>query len=1065
MIQAQNSFSNSLQLDWQRAKQLEAIFSFYQSSDPESLCRFASAFAKEQQIPLKFIRLQPNSAYAPFAAIFTLLIQSLNESSYSVEEVVCQATSYKPLQQNLTAILKGEIFKRSEMVVVDDLFFEKQAITEAIVNLIEILITKPSLLVISDWHYASASAIELLKVLATRKLAIPLMVMVSIDSQYALVNRQDDEAWESFLDWLDDTALLHKVPDCDCTPMLEWAYSSTSDLTSQLLEQNASLMAWPEVEALARFLLEDPAISDVNKVELRLRLAEALLFADDLNAALNELESLQVFQELITTTYDRVRLFNLLSITLVQRQSFEEAMQCAEVALDIAKQADDGHLLAQSMFVNFYAHDKSSTPLPLLVFEQLDRELQLYNMDCSHLYVLRNYYTYLRFYDDLNSKTALDVTQRGVKLAKEIGHRQGIAASYHSKGIIYSYINRYQATFRCFAISSRIREQLGEANERVRMHNGTGYFNTLLEQYQDAQTQYLAAYNIARQTCDYSELFVTLYNFAWLYFSTRDYQRATDILEQLVRICRIRQMTHFPFRNLYDIFSLKGLCHTKLGELRSAQQCLERMQRLPFKPSSTGKFLQALLKGSLYGADGNLQQAREILEQAPAILGQVVDMDTSLLPRCSTELLEVYSRQSDWQACNTLVDNSLLMCEKLSLPRFTETFTFIKLQVALQQPVYARDLPVYPLPEVSLQLDDLVRNAKQVTQLRQVQQRLREMQLISRMQSLPERFNTTQELAEESLKLVCANFTIQVGMIYRLNGKQWQLCCQVGNMQSLKGVNNYLEDIADKRKPWVENSFCSLGEDGKRATYDSVACLPVFVEEHLYGAMILCNFNRNRYFDRQEQDILHLISRQLGSQLQLLNHQENLLKMSSTDPLTSLFNRQALLTRLEQELLLYEQHTDTYQFSLAYIDLDNFKKVNDLLGHDVGDKVLKAFARLLVQTMRSGDIVARWGGDEFVVLFPNANHADAQITAERLLTNLKKQKFFRPELTKWADKPEIVANLPDLSCSIGISDCAGVDYDKLSEDWLLKQADRALYQAKAEGKGRVCVISKSMDCG
>ncbi|MFT6986429.1 MAG: diguanylate cyclase (GGDEF)-like protein [Psychromonas sp.] len=1059
MVQTQNLFANSMRLDWQLIKEHGAGFSFYQCSDPNRLYYFAGAFAKEQQIPLKFICLQPNSAYAPFVGIFDLLIQHLDESSFSVEEVVIQATNYKPLQQNLTAILKGEIDKRSEMVVIDDLFFEKQAITEAMVNLFAILITKPSLIVLSDWHYASASAINLLKALATRKLAAPLMVMVSIDTQYALVNRQDDDLWEGFLDWLDDSFLLHKVPHYEYTDEIKLTPTPTFKLSSQLLAQNANLMAWPEVEALARLLLEDPQLTDANKVELRLRLAEALLFSDELNAALNELESIQVFQELITTTYDRVRLFNLLSITLAQRQSFEEAMQCAEAALDIAKQAGDGQLLAQSMFVNFYVHDKSSTPLPLLVFEQLDRELQRYNMDCSHIYVLRNYYAYLRFYEQLDSKTALKITQRGIKLAKAIGHRQGVAASYHSKGIIYSYINRYQTTFRCFAISSKIREQLGEAKEQVRMHNGIGYFNTLLEQYPEAQNQYLAAFHIARKTCDDSELFVTLYNFAWLYFCTRDYQRSVNILEHLVRICRIRQITHFPFRNLYDVFSLKGLCNIKLGVVRSAQQCLERMQRLPFKPSSTGKYLQALLKGCLLGAEGDLQQARATLEQAPAILGQVVDMDTSLLPLCSTELLEIYSRQGDWPACNALLNNSLLMCDALSLPRFTETFTLIKQQVALQQPIYTRHLPITALPEISLQLDELVRNAKQVTQLRQVQQRLHEMELISRMQSLPERLNTTQKLLEESLKLVCANFTVQVGVIYHLDGKQWQLDSQVGNTQPLKDIHNYLKKITEQRKPWVDNHFCSLGEDGKRATYDSVACLPIFINDHLYGAMILCNFNRNRYFDYQAQEILQLISRQLGSQLQLIIHQENLIKMSSTDPLTGLFNRQALLTRLDHELLLYEQHADTYQCSLAYIDLDNFKKVNDLLGHDIGDKVLQAFTRLLVESMRAGDIVARWGGDEFVVLFPNANHRDAKIIAQRLLSNLKKQHFFKAELIKWTDKPEIVANLPDLSCSIGISDCAGTDYDQLSNDWLLKQADRALYQAKAEGKGRVSVMS------
>lgn len=1062
MLNVPSSFSHSLQLDWQRANQQEASFRFYQSTDPEGLCRFACAFAKEQQVPVKHICLSQNSTHAPFTAIFNLLINILNASLLDIEKIVAQATSYKPLQQKLTAILKGKRFQRSEMIVIDDLFFEKQAISNAIVNLVEILITTPTIIVISSWHYASASTIELLKVLVAKKLTIPLMVMVSIDPQNAFANQQEDEAWEGFLDWLDDTFLLHYVPESNNTESPEWSFNQEIVPSAQLVEQNANLMAWPEVQTLSRMLLETRQLPDQEKVQLHLLFAEALLFTDDLSSALSELESLLVFQDLTFSTDDKVRLYNLLSITLVQRQSFEGAMQYAETALDIAKQAADGQLLAQSMFVNFFAHDKSSTPLALSEFAKLEQELQRYKMDCSHLYVLRNYYSYLRFYDDLDSKSALTVTQRALKLARKIGHQQGIAASYHSKGIIYSYISHYHATFKCFAISARIRKQLGEANEQVRMHNGIGYFNTLLEQYPDAQTEYLAAYDIARTTGDDSELIVTIYNFAWLYFCTRNYQQATDILAQLLRICRIRKMTHFPFRNLYDVFSLKGFCHTKLGELTSAQQCLERMQELPFKPSSTGEFLRALLQGALYSASDNLQKAREIFEQAPAILGQTVDMDSRLLPQCSIELLEVYSRQGDWKACNKLADKSLAMCEALSLPRFSEIFTLIQQKVEQYQPFATRKLPVYPLREVSLQLDILLRSAKQVAQLRQVQKRLREMQLISRMQSLPERFSTTRELAEESLKLVCANFTVETGMIHHFNGEQWQQWSQVGKTLTVKDLNNYLAHIIDKKQPWVENNFCSQGEDGKRATYDSIACFPLFVDDHLYGAITLCNFNRNRYFDRQVQDTLQLLCKQLGSQLQQLKHSENLLIMSTTDQLTGLFNRQALLARLEQEITLYKQHADTYQCALAYIDLDNFKVVNDVLGHDVGDNVLKKFAELLTSSMRSVDIIARWGGDEFVVVFPNSNHQQAQISAKRLLQQLKKQCFFRRELCQWAENPQMVTNLPNLSCSIGITDCAATDYRLLNEDWLLKQADRGLYQAKAAGKGQISVITESI---
>jgi len=702
---------------------------------------------------------------------------------------------------------------------------------------------------------------------------------------------------------------------------------------------------------------------------LRLYLAEAQLFSGEFNSALNELESLLSCQELLDNANSHIHLLNLQSLTLVQLQNFNEAMLCSEVAQDIAKKTGNKQHLAQTMFINFFVHDKASQtmfinffvhdkaliPLNLHEFESLDINLQHFNMSCSLLYLLRNYHSYLHFYNHLQSHIAIKSIQRALKLARKIGHKQCVAICYHNK-------------------------QLGESKNQIQMFNGIGYFNTLLEQYAEAQNEYLKAYNIARLGRNYSELTITIYNLAWLYFSTNHYQRANDILVQAIRICRVRDITHFPFHNLHDLFSLKGLCHAKLGEFASAKQYLERIQALPFKPSRTAEFLQALLKGLQYKAENKLALARKVFENAPDILDRAIDKKSSLIPQCNCELLEVYSRQEDWEACQLLIKSSLRICRKFSLARFVKIFLSMEKNVQLQNIIYSNDIPPFPLPDILLQLNEVVFNAKQERQLQQAQQRLREMQLISRMQLLHNHFNNSQSLSDESLKLLCSSFTVQAGTIHLFNNQQWALYSQTGRKQTNKKITTALTHVKEEQTPWIENLFCSQGEGGKRATYDSTICLPIFIDQQLHAAITLCNFNRNRYFDNQTVDILQLICRQLGNQLEQIKHQENLLKMSTTDPLTKLFNRQALLTRLEQELLLCQQNKGHYHCALAYIDLDNFKMVNDKLGHDVGDKVLKKFADMLTHTMRSEDIVARWGGDEFVVLFPNANHQQAKRT-------------------------------------------------------------------------------------
>ncbi|TAA45915.1 diguanylate cyclase [Corallincola spongiicola] len=1054
----QSVFSDALQLNWQRANEEQATFSFYQSQEPERFLSFTTAFANQQGVAVKHLPHYKSAEFSPYNSLFDLFRTRMLESHLDADEMAMFATDYKPLQQVLTGWLGGNSAERTELPVLDDLYFEQDRLRLAMIKLVEVLLAEPTVIVVTGWHYASASAIEMLKAFVSAGLAAPVMVMVCLDTQYALAHRQDDECWEGFLDWLDDHYLLNSIPACFSQVELTKQSHVQHKPSYALMSQNMELMAWPEAVKVARYLLAGELNSDTARMRIQLRLAEALLYLGELDDALNEMEQLQEAEALLSCPESHVRLLCLISLTQVRRQSFEYALQNAQMARQVAEAADNDKFRAQSLFINFYAHDKSTTPVDIEEFERLNQLLQSYQMDCSRLYCLRNYYNYLRFYEQLKASAALVVTDQAISLAKAMGHRQGIAAGYHSKGIIYSYNSQYHQTFRCFGVSSRIREELGEALEIVRMHNGIGYFNTLLEQYPQAQKEYLAAYATARRFGDYSELVVTLYNFAWLYFCTRNYRDALHVLDRLVKICRIRQLTHFPFRNLYDVFSLKGFCHAKLGELARAQQSLDRMRGLAFRPSSTGLFLRSLLQGAICSATGDLAGARERFEDAPALLGQVVDMDSRLLPQCYMELVSVYSRQGDWQACNALLTTSLEMCDSLALPKFRRLFMAMLSDIEINLPVDTSTLPNQALTPVSLQLDELVIMTQQDTKLSQANQRLREIQLISRLQSLPERYPCPQQLAFETLKMVCGNFTLQAGLIHRRQGEHWQLWTQVGELTEDIQVSSYLMQVQASQRIMVDNRLHFQGEGGQRATYDSVVSLPLFSSGELTAILTLCAFDCNRYFDRQDQDTLQLLSRQLGGQLQQLEHSERLLKMSMTDVLTGLFNRQALQARLEQELTAIRQQCGAKICSLAYLDLDNFKVINDTLGHGVGDEVLKEFARLLENCLRHEDVAARWGGDEFVVLFPHTDSTQAQVVAERLLHKLAQRHYFMPELLQWANITELPSEIA-LNCSIGIAECHATDLRGVDEDWLLQQADKALYRAKDEGKGRVRVIA------
>ena len=177
-----------------------------------------------------------------------------------------------------------------------------------------------------------------------------------------------------------------------------------------------------------------------------------------------------------------------------------------------------------------------------------------------------------------------------------------------------------------------------------------------------------------------------------------------------------------------------------------------------------------------------------------------------------------------------------------------------------------------------------------------------------------------------------------------------------------------------------------------------------------------------------------------------LEYQERLKLVAEYDNLTGLANRRLLHDRLEQAFLGSERnHTELFLF---YLDLDGFKEVNDSLGHDVGDQLLKQVAERLVNSLRRTDTIARLGGDEFVVLLSESD-IDSNVGAIAAKLNQSIAQIF-------------AINGSDIFVTASIGIASGNSLTS-SPDQLLKQADAALYLAKSEGKNNFQLFNENLD--
>lgn len=161
-------------------------------------------------------------------------------------------------------------------------------------------------------------------------------------------------------------------------------------------------------------------------------------------------------------------------------------------------------------------------------------------------------------------------------------------------------------------------------------------------------------------------------------------------------------------------------------------------------------------------------------------------------------------------------------------------------------------------------------------------------------------------------------------------------------------------------------------------------------------------------------------------------------ELSLTDPLTSLANRRKIDNDFDELVRLFKRYRTP--FSVVIADIDKFKSINDTYGHEVGDMVLKKFAKILRSNTRSTDKVGRWGGEEFIVLCPNSKLDEAQAVAEKLRVEISNTYF--PVVGK-------------VTTSFGISEFK--DEDDVNS--CLKRADEALYAAKNSGRNKVVAES------
>ncbi|HVJ91924.1 MAG TPA: sensor domain-containing diguanylate cyclase [Labilithrix sp.] len=231
--------------------------------------------------------------------------------------------------------------------------------------------------------------------------------------------------------------------------------------------------------------------------------------------------------------------------------------------------------------------------------------------------------------------------------------------------------------------------------------------------------------------------------------------------------------------------------------------------------------------------------------------------------------------------------------------------------------------------------------------------------------------------------------------------------------------------VLTKRVPWP--------------SVPSLLVLPLLHHGRVLGTLIL-GARRRHAFGDTVRPTLEVLASHLAVSLSNARMVHKLETMATTDGMTGLLNKRAMLEAAGQKVVAAQRFGR--QLSVLVTDIDWFKKVNDTYGHDIGDLVIKGLGDILRRVKRTTDVVARFGGEEFVVLCEQTDEQGAQLLGERIREELAKTVFQTP-------------NGPlSVTCSVGVA-----TFPRAGEKWedLFKAADEALYASKRAGRDRVTV--------
>lgn len=1005
-------------------------------------------------------QLKLNDLKEPYEPFLNLIYQTVKKFNIDIPELIDTSNVYPTHKILFSSYLQGIIPIRKDELILGELPYEINQLQRSLARILSQLSKRaPIIMAISNLQFADGYTLDFIKRLRNYLGKCRILFLFCYNKDYYFSDEDQHDTWSNFITYSEET---HGILDL---------YAESFDKGSTCTNSNISTT---EEDSLRLSLLNLNFLTFTQAIKCAIKAKDfrngqnikqdkefnytILQILGDSYYYLGENDNALTYYRALSEEAHKNSNYRMLSegyrksaLTHINKYDLDTASKLSSQSLKFAQLSKDEYQVLKVYYLEYLISDRTTQPMDKdKYFLFLDLLLK-YELESTYAYCLKNAYLYAAYYTDVQELHAL--CDKGIEISKKNQNEYALSVDYHKKGIIYSYNENYESAIKYYMKSQELRLKLGNTLHLVQIYNGIGYLYMITEKYKDAHSYYQKSIRLLSKVHDYNEVSATLCNFSFLLMLSRNYKECIKVIDKLLLIMKIFNMTYLPYRSITDIYILKAFCHYKQGELFKTYDLTNRVDSFnAVKLTSNFKFLYNILKGLINASHHHHEAAINLFDEALSMLDSSNQSSKSLLPmfylEFGTMLLSIGEKSLGYQK----LSEGLIICNE-------KEFEFHRQLISTALEGISITKAAYALPKVALNLEALVEIAKQEVTLNKLQKKIREIEFLNRLQELSSLYSSKTSIAEKYLDLIFINFPVDIGFLHFVEDNKFS-CLSSRFASDSKFIEpiEYINELNSKGEPVLIDFVNSRTPEGIRATdLKFVINIPISISKTTSLNLFLATIKTQNNFVQDDLNVLSISMKQMGTILTKVEQDLSLLQMTRTDILTGLNNRQALQSALNNEISRMVDQNNCTSLSIMFIDLDNFKYYNDTFGHNLGDIIIKSFAQLLKQTFRKSDFIARFGGDEFVIILLDTPEEKAKLIAERLISKITESDNFKNIISQHVGHPVEIPSDKLLSCSIGISGYSLKDAEEINLNTLLNYADQAQYKAKSFGKNAIII--------